>query len=69
MVPIRMPRKKDQGNKDRKHRPETEVIAAGRDPARQMGIVNPAVYHASTVIFETLEELESRTAKPFDGAY
>lgn len=49
--------------------PATEVIAAGRDPKAQGGMVNPPVYHASTVIFESLEELEARTARPFDGAY
>ncbi|MCZ6446734.1 MAG: cystathionine beta-lyase [Alphaproteobacteria bacterium] len=49
--------------------PATEVIEAGRDPKAQGGMVNPPVYHASTVIFETLEELERKTASPFDGVY
>jgi cystathionine beta-lyase len=51
------------------HAPATEVIEAGRDPKAQHGVVNPPVYHASTVIFETLEELERKTATPFDGVY
>ncbi len=62
-------KKTSQGAKTRKHRPATEVTKAGRDPRSQMGVVNPPVYHASTVIFETLAELESRTAAPFDGLY
>jgi len=51
------------------HAPATMVIEAGRDPKTQGGVVNPPVYHASTVIFETLEELERKTAAPFDGVY
>ena len=62
-------KKTSQGAKTRKHRLATEVTEAGRDPRSQMGVVNPPVYHASTVIFETLAELESRTAAPFDGVY
>jgi cystathionine beta-lyase len=47
----------------------TQVTEAGRDPKAQMGVVNPPVYHASTVIYETLEELERKTATPFEGVY
>ena len=61
--------KKDRKKTGRRHHPATEVTEAGRDPKAQMGVVNPAVYHASTVIFETLEDLESKTATPFDGVY
>jgi cystathionine beta-lyase len=60
---------KDLKNKGRPHRKATEVTKAGRNPKAQLGVVNPPVYHASTVIFETLEELESKTAAPFDGVY
>jgi cystathionine beta-lyase len=60
---------KNKGTPKAGHAPATEVIAAGRDPKAQHGIVNPPVYHASTVIFETLEELERKTATPFDGVY
>ena len=52
-----------------KHRPATKVTQVGRDPKAQMGVVNPPVYHASTVIFETLAELEEKTQAPFDGVY
>jgi cystathionine beta-lyase len=45
------------------------VTEVGRDPKTQMGVVNPPVYHASTVIYETLAELEEKTAHPFEGVY
>ncbi len=51
------------------HGPATRVTRVGRDPKAQRGVVNPPVYHASTVIFETLEELERKTASPFDNVY
>ncbi len=60
---------KKQRSPGAEHAPATEVTEAGRDPKAQRGVVNPPVYHASTVIFETLEELERRTATPFEGVY
>ena len=38
---------------------DTRVTTAGRDPHSNHGIVNPPVYHASTVLFPTLEALEA----------
>jgi cysteine-S-conjugate beta-lyase len=38
-------------------RPETRLLAAGRDPARQDGAVNPPVHHASTIILDTAAAL------------
>ncbi len=38
---------------------ETKVVTAGRDPKSNHGIVNPPVYHASTVLFPTLEALNT----------
>lgn len=38
---------------------DTRVTTAGRDPHGNHGIVNPPVYHASTVLFPTLEALEA----------
>ena len=40
-------------------KPETRLIAAGRDYAEH-GMVNPAVYHASTITFPTLKKLKER---------
>jgi cystathionine beta-lyase len=43
--------------------PETRLVTAGREFSEH-GFVNPAVYHASTVLFPTAEVLENR-AQPF----
>ena len=47
----------------------TRLVHAGRDPAAQQGMVNPPVYHASTVIFESLDALEQASKNPFEGMY
>jgi cystathionine beta-lyase len=36
--------------------PETRLVTAGRDTKGQHGFVNPAVYHASTVLYPTAED-------------
>ncbi|NOT41081.1 MAG: cystathionine beta-lyase [Alphaproteobacteria bacterium] len=41
-------------------RPETTVVTAGRKPFDHHGLVNPPVYHASTMLHPTLEALEKR---------
>ncbi len=43
---------------------ETKVIYAGRDPESNFGIVNPPVYHASTVLFPTADALEHYAKLP-----
>lgn len=48
-------------------RADTLVTHAGLDPERNYGIVNPPVYHASTVLFPTLDSLEQ--ANPFEQVY
>jgi cystathionine beta-lyase len=42
-------------DKKRKYRPDTQLCRLGRNPAAHHGIVNPPVYHASTILFESLE--------------
>jgi cysteine-S-conjugate beta-lyase len=37
-------------------KPETQLVTAGRDTQGQYGFVNPAVYHASTVLYPTAED-------------
>ncbi len=37
-------------------KPETKLVIAGRDTKGQHGFVNPAVYHASTVLYPTAED-------------
>ena len=38
----------------------TKVVVSGRNPHRFDGMVNPPVYHVSTVLAETVEQLKSR---------
>ena len=39
---------------------DTLITTAGRDPESNHGIVNPPVYHASTIVAPTLEEFRDR---------
>ena len=45
----------------------TLVTTEGRDPERHEGVVNPPVYHASTILFPNLEAMER--ARPGRGVY
>src|SRR5215467_15040098 len=38
-------------------RPETRLVVSGRDPFAHHGFVNPPVYHASTVLYRTADDL------------
>ena len=42
----------------------TLVTVAGRDPERQHGVVNPPVYHASTILFPTVAAMEAARPQP-----
>ncbi|MDZ4868488.1 MAG: cystathionine beta-lyase [Alphaproteobacteria bacterium] len=46
---------------ERPKRPETAVVTAGRSPFDHHGLVNPPVYHASTLLHRTMDALENRT--------
>ena len=48
---------------------DTLLGHAGRRPEDHQGIVNPPVYHASTVLFPTLAELEKAEHERFDRVY
>jgi len=39
---------------------DTKIVSAGRDPKAHGGAVNPPVYHASTILFPTVADLENR---------
>lgn len=43
-------------------KPDTLLTTLGRDPERNHGVVNPPVYHASTILFPTLAALEAAEA-------
>ena len=44
-------------------KPETRMVTAGRDTKGQHGFVNPAVYHASTVLYPTAEDLVAHRSR------
>lgn len=48
---------------------DTRLVHAGRHPEQQFGVVNPPVYHVSTVTFPTVAALEAASKTPYDGVY
>jgi len=42
---------------------DTTIVTTGRDPEANFGIINPPVYHASTILYPTVEALKSRDVK------
>ncbi|MDP7539386.1 MAG: cystathionine beta-lyase [Alphaproteobacteria bacterium] len=45
---------------------DTVLIGAGRTPEENHGVVNPPVYHASTITYPSLAALEETSRKRFD---
>ena len=39
---------------------DTLITVAGRNPEANFGVVNPPVYHASTITFSSLEDFQTR---------
>ncbi len=52
-------------DKDR-FKEDTVIVHAGANPRENHGIVNPPVYHASTILAPTLADLRARRARRFD---
>jgi cystathionine beta-lyase len=52
---------------DRKWRPTTAVAHLGRDPKKHMGAVNTPVYRASTILFDTVAEVEAAVRGQYPG--
>ncbi len=48
-------------------RRETLLTHVGRDPFANHGVVNPPVYHASTILYPTLAALEEAERTPYEG--
>ncbi|MEP3245043.1 MAG: cystathionine beta-lyase [Sneathiella sp.] len=46
---------------------ETKLVVAGRNPEENFGIVNTPVYHASTILYSSLAELEQRHKERAEG--
>ncbi|WP_423823759.1 cystathionine beta-lyase [Salinisphaera sp. SPP-AMP-43] len=47
----------------------TRLVHAGRRPADHHGMVNTPVYHASTVLFDSLAAFDASNADPFAGVH
>ena len=45
----------------------TRLAHAGRDPKANFGIINPPVYHASTVLFPSVAAIEESNKDPYAG--
>ncbi|MCQ8280110.1 cystathionine beta-lyase [Acetobacteraceae bacterium KSS8] len=48
---------------------DTLLVHAGRDPERHHGIVNPPVYHCSTVLFSSVDQLLETRRDRASGAF
>lgn len=46
-------------------KPDTILTHAGRDPHNNHGVVNPPVYHASTILFPTVQAMEDAQKRRF----
>lgn len=53
-------------NKQDSKKIDTILTSAGRDPASNHGVVNPPVYHASTIIFPSVAAQEEAAKHPYD---
>ena len=50
-------------------KPGTRLVTAGRHDKAARGIVNPPVWRASTIVFDSVAELRAAVRKPDDGLY
>ncbi len=46
----------------KKKHTDTTIVTTGRDPHNNHGVINPPVYHASTILYPTVEALYARDA-------
>ena len=58
-----------QDDDDRKLRPDTHLVTAGRRKQWTQGIVNVPVWRASTILYDDVAHLRERGKKPNDGLY
>ena len=47
---------------------ETRLVVGGRDPFAYHGFVNPPVYHASTVLYPSADDLIAHRARWVSGS-
>ena len=48
---------------------DTKIVTAGRHPEDHYGVVNPPVYHASTIIYPTMDVLRHAIEDPGKGVF
>ena len=48
-------------------RPETEVAHRGRHPRRHLGAVNTPIYRATTILFDTVDDMEAAERGDYPG--
>jgi cystathionine beta-lyase len=53
--------------KSKSRKLDTLLTHAGRDPAKNFGIVNPPVYHASTILYPTVKAMEEAQKDRYGG--
>ncbi len=58
----RPPRKPSDSS--RSQAKETEIVTAGRQSLDHFGVVNPPVYHASTILYETADAVRNSMSQP-----
>ena len=51
----------------RSDRLKTNLVHAGRDPHNNHGVVNPPVYHASTILQPSLDKFEAARKPDWSG--
>ena len=56
-------------DKDRSLKSGTRLVSAGRHKSPGRGIVNPPVWRASTILFDSVADLRAAVRKPDDGLY
>src|SRR5262249_8842300 len=54
---------------DREMQPDTEVAHRGRHPEQHLGAVNTPVYRATTILFETVADLEAAERRELRGEF
>jgi len=50
-------------------RPDTQLVEGGRRKEWTQGIVNPAVWRASTILFDSVADMRAANKRPNDGLY
>ena len=56
-------------DEDRSLKPGTRLVTAGRHKPSGRGVVNPPVWRASTILFDSVADLRAAVRKPNDGLY